>query len=179
MVRRTLLLLATLLMPHFATAQDKAVVEIGTRLGVAIQSSGGSTLTHFGVPGQGILGQPTIYATFFAGSAVLIEPQVAFNLLSSEGETATTVGLGTQLGYLFNGPDVNSAFLAAELSLQTVSSRGSSNSDFALGGTFGYRILAGTSVGVRFEGGYRRWFDSDLNVFTFGMAIGGIVRRTQ
>lgn len=47
--------LATLLIPNFATAQDKAVVEIGTRLGVAIQTSGGTTFTHFGVPGQGIL----------------------------------------------------------------------------------------------------------------------------
>lgn len=101
------------------------------------------------------------------------------NVLSGGGQTATTVGLGTQLGNLFNGPDVNSTFLAGVLDFQSVSGGGFSDSGFALGGTFGYRILAGTRVGVRFEGGYRRWFDSKLNEFTFGMGIGGIVRRTQ
>ena len=47
------------------------------------------------------------------------------------------------------------------------------------GGTSGYRILAGTSGGVQFEGSYHRWFDSKLNEFTFGMGIGGVARRTQ
>lgn len=75
--------------------------------------------------------------------------------------------------------DPTSTFLAGVLDFQSVSGGGFSDSGFALGGTFGYRILAGTRVGGRFEGGYRRWFDSKLNEFTFGMGIGGIVRRTQ
>ncbi len=171
-------LLAALLIPTVAAAQEKPLVEIGTNLGLTIQSSGGTTLTQFGIPGQGILGQPIIYATFFAGEAVMVEPQIALNLLSSGGTTLTTVGLGGQAGYLFKGSAVNSPFLAGVLGFQSVSGGGFSDSDFGRGGKGGYRVLVGTSVGVRVEGGYRRWFDSELNVFSFGIGIGGIVRRT-
>ena len=61
---------AVLGLPALAVAQGKPVVELGTNLGVAIASDGGSSVTHFGTPGQGILGQPTIYATIFAGRSV-------------------------------------------------------------------------------------------------------------
>jgi hypothetical protein len=165
MIRPTYLLIAALLVP--------------TNLGVTIESAGGSNLTQFGVPGQGILGQATMYATFFAGQAVLVEPQLALNVISSEGETATTVGLAGQIGYLFKGAEINSAFIAGGVGFQSVSFGGFSESDFAVGGKVGYRVLVGTSVGVRVEGGYRRWFDSELNEFSFGIGIGGIVRRTQ
>ncbi len=177
MSRSTQLLLVGLLVPSLAAAQGKAVAEIGTNLGVGIQSSGGATLTHFGVPGQGILGQPTIYASFFAGDAVLVEPQVALNILSSEGETLTTVGLAGQAGYLFNGAEMNSPFVAGVVAFQAFSGGGASENDFALGGKVGYRVVVGTSVGVRVEGGYRRWFDTKLNEVTIGVGIGGIVRR--
>ena len=118
------------------------------------------------------------FMPLFSSAQRLVEPQVALNVLSGGGQTATTVGLGTQLGNLFNGPDVNFLGRRARLSVG-FGRRLRHISGFALGGTFGYRILAGTRVGVRFEGGYRRWFDSKLNEFTFGMGIGGIVRRTQ
>ena len=91
MARTTRILLATLVVPAIAAAQGKPIVEIGTHLGVTIESvSGGGSLTHFGAPGQGILGQPTIYATVFAGKALMLEPQVALNILSSGGSTATS-----------------------------------------------------------------------------------------
>ena len=174
-----LALLAALGVPSLVAAQGKPVVEIGTGLGVSIVSGGGTTVTHFGVPGQGILGQPTIYATFFAGKSVLVEPQMALNVLSSGGETATTVGLGGQVGYLFKGAAMNSPFLSGSMAFQSVSGGGVSDSEFALGARIGYRVLVGSSVGIRFEGGYQRWIDGHVNEFTIGMGIGGIVRSTR
>jgi len=177
MFRFTRWFLVPMVVPTIATAQGNPVVEIGTSLGVAITSAHGSSVTHFGIPGQGLLGQPTVYATLFAGRTATIEPQVALSIISSEGETVTTVGLGGQIGYLFQGSTSNSPFIAGVLGFQSVSGGGTSGSDFGLGAKVGYRVLISTSVGVRFEGGYRRWFDGELNEFTFGIGIGGIINR--
>ncbi len=108
----------------------------------------------------------------------MIEPQVALNVLSGSGMTTTTIGLGTQIGYLFQGPAVNSFFLAGTFAFQSTSSGGNSAEDFAVGGKLGYRIPIGNSFGIRFEGGYRRWFDNELNEFSFGMSLGGVIRSS-
>ncbi|NOT07197.1 MAG: hypothetical protein HOP28_03235 [Gemmatimonadales bacterium] len=176
MVRTTSAVLLALALPTVALAQGRPVVEIGTSLGVSIVNSDGNSVAHFGIPGQGILGQPTIYASFFAGSSVLLEPQVALNVLSGGGVTATTVGLGGQIGYLTKGSAVNSPFFAGTVAFQSVSGGGESESDFGLGGKVGYRLIVGSSVGLRFEAGYRRWVDSHLNEITFGIGLGGIIR---
>lgn len=172
-------LLAAVSVPTVAAAQGGPVVEIGTGLGAAIQSAAGATLTHIGVPGQGILGQPTIYASFFPGGTVLVEPQIALNIISSGGETLTTIGLGGQLGYLFRGAAINSPFIAAAFAYQSVSGGGASAGEAGAGGKAGYRVLIGSGVGLRIEAGYRRWFDSHINEFTIGIGIGAIVHGSQ
>lgn len=176
MARTTLALLAALAAPARATAQGKPIVEIGTNLGLTVVSSNGESITHFGIPGQGILGQPTIYASFYAGKSLLVEPQVALNIVHVSGETTSTLGFAGQVGYHFKGTGVNSFYLAGNLAVQH-SSGGGDSTDEGLGAKIGYRVLAGSSVGIRFEGGYRRWFDSHLNEFTLGMSIGGILHR--
>lgn len=179
MARTIRIILAALVVPAIAAAQGKPMVEVGTHLGVTIQSVSGSSLTHFGAPGQGILGQPTIYATVFAGDALMLEPQVALNIISGGGSTVTSVGLGADIGYLLKGPTTNSPFIAASGAFQSVSGGGSSTSDEAVGAKVGYRILIGSSVGVRVEAGYRRWFDSDINEITAGIGIGGVIHSTR
>ena len=86
MRRMSALLVVGLLAPGITLAQNQPVAEIGTNLGVTIQNASGNTLTLVGVPGEGILGQSTLYATFFAGEAVMVEPQLAFNILASGGD---------------------------------------------------------------------------------------------
>ncbi len=169
--------LATLLFPVMAVAQEKPFVEIGTSLGASILSANGSSITAFGIPGQGILGQSTIYGTFFTGTGLMLEPQVALNIISSEGETATTLGLGGQVGYLFKGATANSPFIAGSLAYQTISGGGFSENDVGIGGKVGYRVVVGRSLGLRFEGGYRRWLDNDINEFSIGVGIGAIVSK--
>ena len=174
----TRFLYAALAVPTLLVAQGKPVVEIGTDLGVTMLSSGGESYTLFSIPGQGILGQPTIRATFFAGRSLTIEPQLALTWLSGDGGTQTRVGLGGQIGYLFKGSTAKSLYVAGSVALLSVS-EGSSETDFGLGGKVGVRVPWGSSVGVRFEGGYRRWLDNEINEITLGVGVGGIVHSTK
>lgn len=166
-----------LALAHPVFAQERPVVEIGTSLGASILSANGSSVTTFGIPGQGILGQSTLYGTFFTGSGLMLEPQLALSLVSSEGETATSLGFGGQAGYLFSGPTSNSAFIAGSLAYQSISGGGFSENDVGVGGKVGYRMVVGRSVGIRVEAGYRRWFDNDINEFSIGVGLGGIISK--
>jgi hypothetical protein len=177
MSRLTYVVLAALVLPTVAAAQEAPVAEIGTNAGLVVQSGGGTSVTQFGIPGQGILGQPTLYATFFTADVFMIEPQLALNTVSGGGVSFTTLGLGGQVGYLFDGPMVNSTFAAGSLQFQSISTGGNSTSDVGLGGIFGYRILIGSTAAVRLQAGYRRWFDSHLNEFSFGVALGALIHR--
>jgi hypothetical protein len=184
MVHTMRLLLAALLLPALVYAQEKPFVEIGTNIGATVLTHDRSTITRVGIPGQDFLGQPSMYLSFFAGDPVLVEPRVALSLLHSGNSTYTTVGFGAQVGYLFNGSAMNSPFVGVDFGFQyeKASSDGDwsvSDSDFGLGGKVGYRFLIGRSVGLRVEGGYRRWVDSELNEFNLGIGIGGIVHRTR
>ncbi len=173
-------LIAVLLtFPNFALGQKKSLVEFGTNFGVTIIDAGGSTLTNFAVPGQGFAGQPTIYASLFPGGIVIIEPQIALTVLHVEDETVTTLGFGVQMGCLFKGSEENSLFAVGNISSQSISSSDYSDSEFGFGGKLGYRILIGDGFGIRFEGGYRRWLEADLNEFMFGVGIGGIIKRNK
>lgn len=167
-----------LLLPTLVVAQERPALEVGTNVGVSILSANGTSVTTIGVPGQGILGQSTIYGTFFAGSGWMLEPQVALSVISSEGETVTSVSLGGQVGYLFNGSTSNSPFVAGNLAYQSFSGSGVSGNDVGLGGRVGYRVPIG-GLGVRFEIGYRRWFDNDINEFSFGIGFGGIINKNK
>src|SRR5437867_12113693 len=163
---------------HTTMAQAKASAEIGTLVGVTVLSAsgGGGTLTHVGIPGDGVQASPTIYATFFASPAVMIEPQAAFSLLSSGGSTLTSFGVALQAGYLFTPSQPGSAYVAANGTFQTVSlsGGGGSVSGPGLGGALGYRFKVKNNVAIRLDGRYRRWFSdySDLNEIGFGLGLG-------
>lgn len=157
-----------------AAGQGRPVVELGTHAGVTILNNGGS-ITQFRIPGQGILGQPTIYGSILLGSGLLVEPQIALNILSSEGETATTVGLAGQVGYAFSGHTMNSPFIFGTGAFQSVSGGGFSDSEFGAGAGVGYRLVIGQHFSVRFDGHFRRWFDSEVNEFAAGVGFGGVL----
>lgn len=174
----TRFLSAALAVPTLAFAQAKPVVEIGTDLGLTMLTSDGETYTLLNIPGQGILGAPTIRATFFAGRSLTVEPQLALTWLSGDGGTQTRVGLGGQIGYLFNGSTAKSLYLAGSLAWLS-SSDEITDTDFGFGGKLGVRVPCGSSVGVRFEGGYRRWFDHEINEITLGVGVGAIVHKSE
>ena len=167
-MRKALMTLATALMlPTYAAAQ----VEVGTRaIGVDILANG-ETLTGVSIPGGGILLGPTVYLMYFPSPNIMVGPEVNFNVLSSGGSTLTTLGAAGWVGYLFT-PAANSAYLAGNIALQFVSFDGNSNTEFAVGGAVGYRAVVIQHVAVGVEGGYRRWFDLDINEIVISLKLG-------
>ncbi len=167
-MRKALMTLATALMlPTYAAAQ----VEVGTRaIGVDILANGG-TLTGVSIPGGGILLGPTVYLMYFPSPNIMVGPEVNFNVRSGGGSTVTKLGAAGWVGYLFT-PAANSAYLAGNIALQFVSFDGSSNTEFAVGGAVGYRAVVIQHVAVGVEGGYRRWFDVDINEIVISLKLG-------
>ena len=171
---------AITLLGSTAYAQDAATVELGTMLGASIYSQGGETVTRIAVPGNGVgilstVGAgSTLYTTFFSGG-VMVQPALGFSVLSGSGETITIIGLEGHLGYAFAGAGANSFYVSAHPAFAYASFSGSSDSEFGAGFRIGYRLLAATSLAIRFEAGYRRWFDTDINEITIGMALGTLL----
>src|SRR5438876_7513099 len=156
----------------------KTNTEVGTSVGVTILSvsGGGGSVTHVGIPGDGIQASPTVYATIFASPSFMVEPQVAFSLLSSGGQTLTSVGLALQFGYLVTPSYPGSVYVAANGAFQSVSlsGGGGSVSGPGLGGALGYRFKVRNNLAIRLDGRYRRWFSDfkDLNEIGFGLGLG-------
>jgi hypothetical protein len=168
MKKLLLVTLATALMlPTYAAAQ----VEVGTRaFGIDIVANGG-TITGVSIPGGGIFLGPTAYLMFFPSPNIMVGPEVNFNVLSGGGSTITTIGAAGWVGYLFT-PAANSAYLAGNIALQFASVNGSSNTEFAAGGAVGYRAVVIQHVAVGVEGGYRRWFDLNINEIVISLKLG-------
>jgi hypothetical protein len=178
MTRFTALFIGTLLIPCTLHGQS-TTIEIGSGLGASILSSNG-TITNIGVPGPGIgalglLGQAPLYASFFLGNGFLIQPEISFSLLSGEGSDLTTFSGVANLGWAFAGGSGSSPYVTANGAWQIVSFDGDSESEFGAGARIGYRFVVNQGFAVSFEGGYRRWFDSDLNEILIGVRLGGIL----
>jgi hypothetical protein len=151
--------------------------EVGTLLGVTILSASGvQAVTHVGIPGDGIQASPTVYATIFTSPSVMVEPQLAFSLLSSGGRTLTSFGLALQVGYLFTPSGSGSGYVAANGAFQTVNLSGRSANGPGVGGVVGYRFRVRNNLGIRVDLRYRRWFSdySDLNEIGFGVGLGAL-----
>ena len=158
----------------------KPSAEVGTMLGVTIVSqSGFSTSTHVGVPG-GIgpapLFSPMLYATFFASPSVMVEPQLAFSTTSGGGESATFFTFVGQIGYLFTPSASGSAYVAANGAFQTANAGGGTVSGPGFGAALGYRFKVKSSLAIRLDGRYRRWFSDfkDVNEIGFGLGLGAL-----
>lgn len=179
---RTILLTALLLAtPACLSAQDRPGVEVGVRAGVSVLMNQGDAIS-FGVPGGGpspfgplLGGNSTVHAAFFPSDQVMLEPQLGLSILSiSNGASETVTALGlTGLGaYLFDGAFTSSPYIGLSGSYFMVDTEGDSETDFALGGTVGYRFLPMENVALRIEGAYRRWFDFEVNEVTAAFILG-------
>ena len=174
MNRSTIALVAMLIAPATLSAQQGTTIEIGAGVGAAILTNGG-TVTNIGIPGGGVVGQAPLYTTIFFGKGIMVQPEVSLNILSGGGETITTLGGVLGFGYAFSGAAANSPYVTVNGTIQSFSGGGSSNSEFAVGARVGYRVLVNEGFAVGFEGGYRRWFDSELGEITIAIRLGGVV----
>jgi hypothetical protein len=180
MRRLAAVLTIAMLVPCAVRAQT--TVEIGTGIGAAINFEGGSTITQIGVPGPGagiygLLGQAPIYASFFVGEGMIVQPEVAFNLLTGEGSTFTSLVSSLHLGYAFAGAGVSSPYVTVNGGVQWLdSSDSSSETNWGVGGRLGYRLVVNEGFATSFEAGYRRWLSNGgYNEIVIGIRLGGIV----
>ena len=162
--------------------QAQTTVEIGTGIGAAINFESGSTITQIGVPGPGagiygLLGQAPIYANFIVGEGLMVMPEVAFNLLTGEGTTLTSLVSSLHLGYAFAGAGVSSPYVTVNGGLRWLdSSESSSETNWGVGGRLGYRFVVNQGFATSFEAGYRRWLSNGgYNEVTIGIRLGGIL----
>ncbi len=157
---------------------QKPFLEINTTVGFGLTTLSGGDLdgTIFNVPSPGIQGAPTIAATFFVRDKVALEPQFYFAKSSSDGFDITSVALGGNAMYLIEGAERNSAYFTGQSAfLHSSVEDFDDDTDFALGGGFGYRALVRDILAVRLEGAYRRWFDLETNEFSFRVGIGAVL----
>ena len=165
-----------------AAAQGKPSAEVGTSLGVTILTqSGANSVTHVGIPasaGPAATLSPMVYASIFASPSVIVEPQVSFSSTSTGGETFTLFLFAAQVGYLFTPSQSSSPYVAVSGAFQTVSPGGGtpSSNGPGFGGEVGYRFKVKSSVALRVDGRYRRWFSDfkDVNEIGFAFGLGAI-----
>ena len=174
-------LLVLLLVAGPVAAQARPKAEVGTMVGVTIlKVSGFDSQTHIGVPGGvGPLStfSPMLYASFFATPSLMVEPQVSFSSTSSGGTTDTFFWFAGQLCYLFTPNQQGSPYVAVNGAFQTWSETGSGSvSGPGIGGAVGYRIKVKSSLAIRLDGRYRRWFSDfkDTNEIGFSLGLGAI-----
>ncbi|HKI94058.1 MAG TPA: hypothetical protein VJ992_02085, partial [Gemmatimonadales bacterium] len=153
-------LAALALVPTVALAQGRPVAEIGTRMGATIEAAGGQTTTYFGVPGAGVMAQPSLYASFFTASNMMVEPEISFLHATSGGSTYTSFGTFLSGGPRFPNPDGSGLYTLGSVGLQAISGGGSSHTEAAIGARAGYRFVVERSLGLRLDLGYRRWLGS-------------------
>ena len=166
MRRLSAILLAASLL---ATTPAFAQVEIGAKMGGTLAFGGGDSQFIVGVPGTGLLlAMPSVYVSFIAGQAFMIEPQVVFQYNAAGNKQASFAG-ALQLGYLLTPATSGSFYLAANggwVNLQGDVKSGT------LGGGAGYRLVVGTGAAVRVEALYRRWLCSGCNLNEVVLAVG-------
>ena len=163
-----------------ASAQETTNLEVGTHVGVAWTFSNGETVTSFGVPGAGsFLGLAALYFSAFPHPNVMFEPQIHYQVLSSEGDSNSIFSGILQIGYLV-APRSPSSFYVAGHGGALLLSSGSSDTVGALGFGGGYRWRIGPGGALRLEVRYRRWIDegsySGLNEVAFALGVGAIFR---
>ena len=155
-----------------ARAEDPKF-EIGTSLGsamISLEKHGGSAL---GLPSGGLsIVNPGVYASFFAGPSVAIEPQVGLIWASGGGESEHLLNFAGQVDYFIRGVRSRSPYVFGSAGIVDVSH--SNTTPKSIGGGIGYRILAGDRLTLRIDGRATHFTERIGNVLAFGVSIGGL-----
>ena len=117
--------------------------------------------------------------TFFTRSGTAYEPQFALVRSDRTSGHSTQIALAGQVAQ-FSQPDASRPATYGFLTLGMLGGVGSggSGSSYQLGGGVGYRTLYRSTLGVRVEARYRRWFDETpygLNEFSILLGLGALL----
>ncbi len=150
--------------------------EIGTRFGISRISSDDDSIVMMAAPGSptsGVLGNPSIYVSWFPSVKLSVGPEI--NIGRSSGSTIRTTSLNFGGRALFSlkdnagtGPYLlcNGAVLVLDVDEREA------EADFSAGGGVGYQLRAGAAFLIRAEAQYRRWFDDEVNDYSLLVGLG-------
>ena len=153
-----------------------AIYEIGTRFGISRVSSDDDSIVMMAVPGSptsGVLGNPSLYVSWFPSARMSVGPEI--NIGRSSGSTIGITSLnlaGRALFSLHDNAGSGPYLLCHGAILVLDVKERESETDFAAGNGVGYQLRLGQAFVVRAEGQYRRWFDDEVNDFSFLIGLG-------
>jgi len=170
---RVLLGAITLVGATAASARADQKFELGTSLASALIGVGNNQLSTFGLPtGAGIgAGSPGVYGSIFVGDRIAVEPQLAFIVVSAEGNTTSFLTVSGQVDYFVRGISKRSPYVFAAVGVSDVSGDTPTKS---ISGGVGYRIPVGDRLTFRVDGRFMHFID---NAIVFGVSIGGLFGR--
>lgn len=164
-------------------------VEVGTQGAgfthlAADEAQSESTLSRFDIPGGGLLGRPTLWATIFVSQKVAIEPHFSYQFRRDHDldENVGTVGVSLRPVWYAGDPRRASFYAFADASLdrsrQLEGSRNDpSDTDFGFGAGPGHRWSVGDRFGLRVEGLYRFWVDDRRHEIAVNLGLGVVAKR--
>ena len=153
-----------------------AEYEIGTRFGISRISSDDDSIVMMAVPGSptsGVLGNPSIYVSWFPGANLSVGPEI--NIGRSSGSTigTTSLNLGGRALFTLQNNAVSGPYLLCNGAVLVLDvDEREAEADFSAGGGVGYQVYLGPAFVARAEGQYRRWFDDEVNDFSFLVGLG-------
>jgi len=172
--RLAIVVLAGLVLTAPAARAQQPKVEVGASMANLIVGLEDEDITVFGVPtaGFGFL-SPGIYASFFIGNYVAVEPQIGLIVVSSNGGTEHLVNFVGQVNYFVQGADRSSPYVFA--SGGVIDSSGSGETPKSVSGGAGYRFRLGDRLVLRADGRFTH-FTEGGNMIALSFSIGGLFR---
>lgn len=163
--------------PLFAQEREESAagIEIGTLFGLShVPDETDADLTVIGVPSSPLVvypGNPALYVFWFPSKALAIGPEFSLGRISN-GLVINTLSLGGRGAFSLRANTMSGAYVLVQGALWVVNNEARTTTDFSAGAGVGYRWHLGPVFVLRAEGGYRRWFDAEDNVFSLLLGLG-------
>ena len=170
-----LLILAGLVLTAPPAWAQEPRVEIGASMANLVIGLEDEDITVFGVPtaGFGVL-SPGIYASFFIGNHVAVEPQLGLIVVSGDGDTDYLLNFVGQVNYFVQGADRSSPYVFA--SGGVIDSSGTGQTPKSVSGGAGYRFRLGDRLVLRADGRFTHFTEDGGNIVALTLSIGGLFR---
>ena len=153
-----------------------AAYEIGTRFGLSRISSDDDSIVMIAVPGSptsGVLGNPSLYVTWFPSGNLSVGPEINVGRSSGSAVRTTSLNLGGRALFTLRDNAVSGPYLLCNGAVLVLDvDEREAEADFSAGAGAGYQLRLGSGYFVRAEGQYRRWFDDEVNDFSFLAGLG-------
>ena len=155
---------------------SRTVYEIGTRFGLSRISSDDDSIVMMAVPGSptsGVLGNPSLYVAWFPSGNLSVGPEINVGRSSGSAVRTTSLNLGGRALFTLRDNAVSGPYLLCNGAVLVLDvDEREAEADFSAGAGAGYQLRLGSGYYVRAEGQYRRWFDDEVNDFSFLAGLG-------